>query len=100
MHQDVTNFRAIFSVLLRQNSLSLFQQQMFCQNLEGEVQLPELIGDVVQLQRETAVRQAAAKDHFTYAAIISRFWYINMIRILGNASVRKVLVQTFFFVKH
>jgi len=73
LYHDVTNFRAIFSVLLRQNSLSLFQQQMFCQNLEGEVQLPELIGDVVQLQRETAVRQAASKRPFLHTRQSSSF---------------------------
>ncbi len=94
MHQDVTNFRAIFSVLLRQNSLPLFQQQMFCQNLEGEVQLPELIGDVVQLQGETAVCQAAVKKHFYIRGnhFLSRFWHMAMIRILGNASVTAVFV--------
>jgi hypothetical protein len=68
LHHDVTIFRAIFSVLLKQNSLSLFQQQMFCQNLElGELKLPELIWDVVQLQRETTVCQAASKIPLLHA---------------------------------
>jgi hypothetical protein len=80
-------------------------QQPICsvKNLElGELKLPELIWDVVQLQRETAVRQAAVEDHCYIRGIhfIYRYWHMAMIRILGNASVKKVLVQTFFFLKH